>query len=165
MSNKPMIKDVNDQVRAWESAKVPLDQQRAKVEAWLQNAEPYVVVWARSIGEIGNITEKAEALNLFFKLAVEKLSAEDRAGFKEVLITELRIKTTQWTERMKVLADKARSGEDEDDLPEVAAEEGGRGRARRRRRRYQEMMTWQKKKRRRKEEEKKSDEAGGWWGA
>lgn len=116
--NKPMIKDINDQVKAWESARVSLDQQRAKVEAWLQNAEPYVVVWARSIGEISNITEKAEALNLFFKLAVEKLSAEDRAGFKEVLIKELRIKTSQWTERMKVISDKLKSGEDED-LPEV----------------------------------------------
>jgi hypothetical protein len=114
MSNKPFIKDINDQVREWQNAKVSLDQQRAKVEAWLQNAEPYVVVWARSIGEISNITEKAEALNLFFKLAVEKLSPEDRAGFKEVLIKELRIKTAQWTERMKVLSDKLKAGDDED---------------------------------------------------
>lgn len=120
MSNKPvMMKDVNDQVKAWQKAGVPLDQQRVRVEAWMANAEPFVVVEARRIGEILNITEKTEALNTFFKLMVMGLDAADRAGFKEVLIRELRIKSTQWTERMKALADAAKNGEDDDDLPEV----------------------------------------------
>lgn len=121
MPDKPVIKDVNDQVRAWEKAGVPLDQQRARVEAWLQNAEPFIVVWAREVGSVVNITEKTEALNLFFKNGVGGLSPDDRAGFKDVLIRELGIKSTQWTERMKALADAAKAAKDEDDVEEVAS--------------------------------------------
>lgn len=117
----PIIKDVNDQVRAWEKAGVSPDQQRAKVEAWLQNAEPFIVVWARAAGSIVNITEKTEALNLFFKNGVGALSPDDRAGFKDVLIRELGIKSTQWTERMKALADAAKAAKDEDEVEEVVS--------------------------------------------
>ena len=121
MTNKPMIKDVNDQVRAWQKAGVTPDQQRGRVEAWMVNAEPFIVVEARRIGEINNITEKTEALNVFFKTLVQGLSADDRAGFKDVLIRELRIKSTQWTERMKALADAAKNSGDEDEIEEVVS--------------------------------------------
>lgn len=119
-SNKPDIKDVNDQVRAWVKAGVPLDQQRVRVEAWMQNAEPFLVVEARRIGEIVNISEKAEALNAFFRGVVAPLGVDDRAGFREVLIKELGIKSTQWTERLKALADAARNAGDGDEVEEVA---------------------------------------------
>lgn len=119
MSSKPVIKDVNDQVRAWQKANVTLDQQRAKVEAWLKNAEPYIVVWARQIGGMENLNEKAEALTAFFKIGVKVLSADDRSGYKDVLCDALNIKSAQWTERIKALAEAAKAGDDEDEMPEI----------------------------------------------
>lgn len=119
MSSKAVIKDVNDQVRAWQTAKLPLDQQRARVEAWLQNAEPYVVVWAREIGQLENLNQKAEALTEFFKKGVKVLSADDRSGYKDALCEALNIKSAQWTERMKALTEAAKAGDDEDEMPEI----------------------------------------------
>jgi hypothetical protein len=98
-TKKPVIKDINEQLKQWVKDGVAPEVQSKHVEKWLLNAEPYILIWAREVGEIQNISKKSEALNEFFKNGVATLSADDRAGFRDVLCGELGIKATEWRER------------------------------------------------------------------
>lgn len=97
------IKDANAQLQEWVKKGVKPEDQARMANAWLKAARPFIVQWAEEVGEVGNIAEKTDALNSFFKNGVTQLSVDDRAGYKESLVEALRIRTTQWTERIKGL--------------------------------------------------------------
>ena len=122
--DKNIIKDANDQLKAWAAEGVKADEQVRQVERWLGAATPYIVHWAEEIGGIRNLNEKTEALNDFFKNGVAALNADDRAGFKEPLLDALQIKSTQWTERLRLLNGGKKKG-DEDDQGEPIYTTGG----------------------------------------
>jgi len=123
MSNKAIIKDVNAQLQDWVKKGIKPEQQKAAVEGWLENARPYVVVWAEEVGDLRNVSEKAEALTDFFKNGVAALTVEDRAGYKDALIDALKIKPTQWTDRIKQL--NGHKKKDDDDEREPIRTAGG----------------------------------------
>lgn len=121
-SDQP-IKDVNAQLQAWVKEKVSPEKQSVKVQSWIKNAQPYIVRWAEEVGEIENLSDKAKALNEFFKNGVAALDVDDRAGFREVLCNSLQIKATEWRERTAPIREKEREvksrdrkakGDDED---------------------------------------------------
>lgn len=116
MAKNNLIKDANAQLQAWQSKGVKPEEQARQVQAWLARAKPFVIHWAEEIGEIVNVTEKTDALNDFFKNGVAALSADDRAGYKDVLCEALRIRSSQWSERLKNLqGTKKKNQKDEDD--------------------------------------------------
>jgi len=119
MSDKTMIKDANAQLQDWMNKGIPPEQQKASVEGWLKNSQPFLMVWADEIGRLEGLSEKTEALNRFFKDAVGKLTAEDRAGFKDALCDALKIKSTQWNDRLRAMSEAAKNGDDEDEMPEI----------------------------------------------
>lgn len=100
---KVQLKDVNDHLRQFQKEELAADAQASKVEGWLKAAKPFIVHWAEEIGQIESLTEKTEAVSEFFKAGVGKLDESDRAGYKATLIEALGIKTTEWTDRLKVL--------------------------------------------------------------
>lgn len=110
-----IIKDANDQLKAWAAEGVKAEEQARQVERWLGAAQPYIVHWAEEIGGIRNLNEKTEALNDFFKNGVAILSADDRAGFRDTLLDALQIKSTQWTERLRLLNGGKKKGEADDE--------------------------------------------------
>src|SRR4030067_3018519 len=107
--NKAIVKCASGQLQEWVKKGVKADEQMRQVELWLKAAKPFIVHWAEEIGQITNLTEKTEALNDFFKNGVVTLSAEDRAGFRDALCDALRIKSTQWTDRLKGLNGRAKN--------------------------------------------------------
>jgi len=111
-------KDVNEQLQQWIQKGIkPKDQVKA-AERWLENARPYIVVWAEEVGGLSNITEKAEALNDFFKNGVTQLSIEDRSGYKDALCDVLKIRSSQWNDRIKQMnGGKKKEGSDDDSEP------------------------------------------------
>src|SRR3990170_5036639 len=115
--SKAIIKDANGQLQEWVRKGVKADEQIRQVELWLKAAKPFIVYWAEEIGQIENLTEKTDALNDFFKNGVVALSADDRAGFKDALCDALRIKSTQWTDRLKALNGSVKKKGDDDDEP------------------------------------------------
>jgi len=115
--NKSIVKDANGQLQEWIKKGVKADEQIRQVELWLKAAKPFIVYWAEEIGQIENLTEKTDALNDFFKNGVVALSADDRAGFKDALCDALRIKSTQWTDRLKALNGSVKKKGDDDDEP------------------------------------------------
>lgn len=116
MSNSEEIKDINVQLQEWSRKGLKLEQQKAHVDGWLQNSQPFLLVWAEEIGQIVSVTEKNEVLNKFFKETVNRLSPEDRAGFKDALCDALKIKSTQWNDRMRALTEAAKTESDEDKI-------------------------------------------------
>lgn len=108
-------KDVNAQLQEWEKKKVDPKEQARQVDMWLKSAKPFILYWADDIGRIENVNEKTDALNDFFKTGVAQLSPEDRAGYKDALIESLRIKSGQWSERVKSLNGHKKKGQDDDD--------------------------------------------------
>lgn len=119
MAKNSPIKDANAQLQAWQSKGVKPEEQARQVQAWLASAKPFIVHWAEEIGDIANVTEKNDALNDFFKNGVAMLSADDRAGFKDALCEATKIRSSQWTERLKNLngSKKKNSKEEDDDEP------------------------------------------------
>lgn len=116
MAKNSPIKDANAQLQAWQSKGVKPEEQARQVQAWLASAKPFIVYWAEEIGDIANVTEKNDALNDFFKNGVAMLSADDRAGFKDALCEATKIRSSQWTERLKNLnGSKKKNGKEEDD--------------------------------------------------
>lgn len=116
MAKNSPIKDANAQLQAWQSKGVKPEEQARQVQAWLASAKPFIVYWAEEIGDIANVTEKTDALNDFFKNGVAMLSADDRAGFKDALCEATKIRSSQWTERLKNLnGSKKKNGKEEDD--------------------------------------------------
>ncbi len=114
----PKPKDANAQLQEWAKKGVKPEEQARQVETWMAGAKPFIVFWAESIGEIGNLNQKTEALSDFFKNGVALLSAEDRAGFKDTLCDAAKIKGTQWNERLKSLNGSSKRKQDEaDDEP------------------------------------------------
>lgn len=107
-------KDANAQLQEWSAKNLPADKQARFVQGWLKAAQPYIVHWAGEIGGIENLNEKAEALNEFFKVGVGQLSPEDRAAFKDHLIEALRIRSGQWTERVRSLNGHKKQKQDDD---------------------------------------------------
>ena len=111
----PNLKDANAQLQEWVKKGVKPDEQARQVESWVASAKPFIVYWAESIGELGNLNEKSDALNDFFRNGVAILSQEDRAGFKDALCEAARIKGTQWNDRLKALNGHVKRKQDEDE--------------------------------------------------
>jgi hypothetical protein len=111
------VKDANAQLQEWVKKGISPDEQARHAQALLENAKPFIVYWAEQIGEIQNSTEKVDAMNDFFKNGVAQLTPDDRAGFKEPLCEALRIRSSQWTERLKNLngGGKKKNEKSEDD--------------------------------------------------
>ena len=125
MSKGNAIKDVNAQLQEWVRKGVKHEEQVKTAGRWLEGARPYIVLWAEEVGDLKNVSEKAEALTDFFKNGVAALSTEDRTGYKDVLIDALGIKGTQWTERMKQLNGGKKKKDEEDDDGEPIYVTGG----------------------------------------
>lgn len=119
MAKNSPIKDANAQLQEWIKKGVKPEEQTRHAQAWLANAKPFIVYWAEEIGDIQNVTEKTDALNDFFKNGVGQLSADDRAGYKDTLCEALRIRSSQWSERLKNLqgTKKKNAKEEDDDEP------------------------------------------------
>lgn len=119
MAKNSLIKDANAQLQEWIKKGVKPEEQTRHAQAWLANAKPFIVYWAEEIGDIQNVTEKTDALNDFFKNGVGQLSADDRAGYKDTLCEALRIRSSQWSERLKNLqgTKKKNAKEEDDDEP------------------------------------------------
>jgi hypothetical protein len=118
-------KDVNAQLQEWVKKGMKPEEQIRQAAAWLTSAKPFIMYWAEEIGEIGNMTQKTDALNDFFKNGVAQLSPDDRAGFKDSLCEALRIRSGQWTERLKNLNGHKKKGEREEDSDEPIYITGG----------------------------------------
>lgn len=119
MAKNSPIKDANAQLQAWQSKGVKPEEQARQVQAWLASAKPFIVHWAEEIGDIDNVTEKNDALNDFFKNGVAVMTPDDRAGFKDALCEATKIRSSQWTERLKNLngSKKKNNKEEDDDEP------------------------------------------------
>lgn len=118
MAKNSPIKDANAQLQAWTKKGVKPEEQVRQVQAWLESAKPFIVYWAEEIGDIQNATKKTDALNDFFKNGVAVMSPDDRAGFKDALCEAAKIRSSQWTERLKNLngaVKKKNKDEDEDE--------------------------------------------------
>jgi hypothetical protein len=114
--NNGFVKDANGILQDMVKRGVKVDEQIRQVNAWLAGAKPFIVYWAEEIGDIENVTDKNDALNDFFKNGVAVLSADDRAGFKDSLCEALKIRASQWTERLKNLnGSKKKNGKEEDE--------------------------------------------------
>jgi hypothetical protein len=123
--NKPTIKDANAQLQDWVARGMTASEQARQAEGWLKAARPYILLWAEEIGEIQNLSEKNEALNDFFKNGVAELSEEDRAGYKDALLAALKIRSTQWADRLKALNGKKKKNEKDEDDSEPIYTTGG----------------------------------------
>src|SRR5690349_4041715 len=114
----PKVKDVNAQLQEWIAKGVKPDEQVRQVSGWMQTAKPFIVHWAEEIGDIHNLTEKAAALNDFFKNGVAQLPQEDRIAFKDALCQAADIKSAQWTERVRSMnGHKKKKDEEDNDEP------------------------------------------------
>lgn len=117
--NNGEIKDMNAQLQAWARENVSPEQQKVKVDGWLKNAQPFLLLWAENIAQISGVGEKTTELNKYFKQAIAPLSAEDRAGYKDAVCGALGIKSTQWNERLRALEQAKKAGGDEDDVETI----------------------------------------------
>jgi hypothetical protein len=113
--NNGFVKDANGILQDMVKQGVKPAEQERQVNAWLASAKPFIVYWAEEIGDIHNVTEKTDALNDFFKNGVAVMSPDDQAGFKEDLCEALKIRSSQWTERLKNLNRSKKKSKDEDD--------------------------------------------------
>jgi hypothetical protein len=119
------IKDANAQLQEWQKKNVKPAEQIKSVETWLDAARPFILVWAEDIGDLKNVSDKAEALTDFFKNGVATLSVDDRSGYRDALIDALKIKSTQWTERIKQLNGGGKKKDKGDDEGEPIYTTGG----------------------------------------
>lgn len=113
------IKDANAQLQEWVSKGTKPKDQISAVDRWLDAARPFILVWADEVGDIKNVSEKAEALTDFFKNGVAQLSIEDRSGYREALVDALKIKNQQWNDRIKQLNGHKKKDNDEEDYEPI----------------------------------------------
>ena len=120
-----IIKDANAQLQEWVRQGMAPEKQAERAALWLQAARPYIFVWAEEVGGIQNLTEKAEALKVFFKQGVATLDEGDRAAFKDGLCDALQVSKAAWNDHMKVSAPAKKKKGDEDDEGEPVYTTGG----------------------------------------
>ncbi len=124
-SKAAIIKDANAQLQEWVRLGLAPEKQAEKAAGWLQAAKPYIFHWAEEIGGIPNLSEKSEALKVFFKQGVATLDEGDRAAFKDGLCEALQISKAAWSDHMKVSAPAKKKKGDEDDEGEPVYTTGG----------------------------------------
>jgi len=121
----PDIKDANDQLVAWNKSKVKVEKQAERAAAMLESGKPFILWWADDITQIANPGEKNNALRDLFAEGVNRLDAQDRAGYKDDICKTLEISKFQWNDRLKALATVSKNGQKEGDDGEPIFHTGG----------------------------------------